>query len=272
MGSRLKYRHRISDNVYTVYKLSPYSHKAIQEIAAGLAYDKYGNYSKDLKIAIEKYNLDSRGTWITADSYSEFCIRLYLKHWLCKSFGIAKKGREKGYILPSRVANECKYHYDLENLTKYNKMKKHSAFPKIGQYRQVVKEARQRASYVGKDENGDPIYDPSKASPTIKFKGTVKLHGCFDKDTLVTLSNGEEVSISEINIGDSVLSYDTKKNIMVNKIVTNTQNFDSDKNWLELEFDDGNIIKCTEDHKFYTKNRGWVEASDLTSEDEFIKI
>jgi major membrane immunogen (membrane-anchored lipoprotein) len=150
-------------------------------------------------------------------------------------------------------------------------MKKHSAFPKIGQYRQVVKEAQLRSSYIGKDENGDPMYDHSMASPTMIFKGSVKLHGCFDKDTLVTLSNGEEVLISEINIGDSVLSYDTKKNIMVNKIVTNTQNFDSDKNWLELEFDDGNIIKCTEDHKFYTKNRGWIEASDLTSEDEFIK-
>lgn len=56
-------------------------------------------------------------------------------------------------------------------------MKKHSSFPKIGQYRQVVKEAKDRAAYVGRDENGDPIYDYSKVAPTIKFKGTVKLHG-----------------------------------------------------------------------------------------------
>lgn len=56
-------------------------------------------------------------------------------------------------------------------------MKKHSAFPKIGQYRQVVKEAKLRSSYIGKDENGDSIYDNTRASPTITFKGTVKLHG-----------------------------------------------------------------------------------------------
>jgi hypothetical protein len=56
-------------------------------------------------------------------------------------------------------------------------MKKHSAFPKIGQYRQVVKEAQLRSAYIGKDANGDPMYDKSKAAPTIKFKGTVKLHG-----------------------------------------------------------------------------------------------
>ena len=56
-------------------------------------------------------------------------------------------------------------------------MKKHSSFPKIGQYRQVVKEAKDRSAYIGSDENGDPIFDISKAAPTIKFKGTVKLHG-----------------------------------------------------------------------------------------------
>lgn len=32
-------------------------------------------------------------------------------------------------------------------------------------------------SYVGLDENGDAIYDPTAKKPTIKIKGTVKLHG-----------------------------------------------------------------------------------------------
>tara|TARA_R110000851_G_scaffold179363_1_gene326418 strand:- start:193 stop:555 length:363 start_codon:yes stop_codon:yes gene_type:complete len=116
MASRLKYRYRISDNVYTVYKLSPYSNKPIQEIAAGLAFDKYGGYSKDLKMVIEKYNLDSNGTWVTADTYSEFCIRLYLNHWLSEHSDDIKKAREKGYILPIRVVNECKFYYELEKL------------------------------------------------------------------------------------------------------------------------------------------------------------
>tara|TARA_R110000796_G_scaffold248124_2_gene374540 strand:- start:3936 stop:4961 length:1026 start_codon:yes stop_codon:yes gene_type:complete len=56
-------------------------------------------------------------------------------------------------------------------------MKKHSAFPKIGQYRQVVKEVRDRAGYVGADENGDAIFDRTLPLPIITFKGTVKLHG-----------------------------------------------------------------------------------------------
>ena len=56
-------------------------------------------------------------------------------------------------------------------------MKKHSAFPKIGQFRQVIKEVRDRSTYIGKDKNGDAIFDNTLSVPTITFKGTVKLHG-----------------------------------------------------------------------------------------------
>lgn len=37
---------------------------------------------------------------------------------------------------------------------------------------------------------------------------------------------------------------------------------------LEIELDDGTVIRCTPDHRFLTKNRGWVQAKDLTDEDE----
>jgi len=86
-------------------------------------------------------------------------------------------------------------------------MKKHSAFPKIGQYRQVVKEAQLRSSYTGKDENGDPVYDHTKASPTIKFKGTVKLHGTnagighTQEDGLWAQSRGNIITPEQDNMG-----------------------------------------------------------------------
>lgn len=56
-------------------------------------------------------------------------------------------------------------------------MEKFSAYPKIGQYRQVITEVKLRNSYVGKDDNGDPIYDKNIQPPKIKFTGSVKLHG-----------------------------------------------------------------------------------------------
>jgi|TARA_R110000851_G_scaffold47424_2_gene115151 hypothetical protein len=86
-------------------------------------------------------------------------------------------------------------------------MKKHSAFPKIGQFRQVVKEAQLRSSYTGKDENGDPIYDHNITSPTIKFKGTVKLHGTnagighTQEDGLWSQSRGNIITPEEDNFG-----------------------------------------------------------------------
>ena len=40
------------------------------------------------------------------------------------------------------------------------------------------------------------------------------------------------------------------------------------KEYMELEFSDGTIIKCTSDHKFLTKSGEWKEAKDLTENDE----
>lgn len=39
---------------------------------------------------------------------------------------------------------------------------------------------------------------------------------------------------------------------------------------VKLTLDNGMTLKCTEDQKIYTKNRGEVMAKDLTSEDDII--
>jgi hypothetical protein len=56
-------------------------------------------------------------------------------------------------------------------------MKKHISFPSIEQFRNVVATINRQSTFVGLDENGEPIYDHNKIKPTLKFKGTVKLHG-----------------------------------------------------------------------------------------------
>lgn len=50
-------------------------------------------------------------------------------------------------------------------------------FPKIEQFRNVVSAILRQSDFVGLDDNGDAIYDSSKLKPTLKFKGSVKLHG-----------------------------------------------------------------------------------------------
>lgn len=39
---------------------------------------------------------------------------------------------------------------------------------------------------------------------------------------------------------------------------------------IEIETETGEIIKCTPEHKIYTKNRGWVEAQHLEETDELV--
>ena len=56
-------------------------------------------------------------------------------------------------------------------------MKKFCSFPEIGQYRQIVKTITERERYIGKDEDGNKIYDHSKMLPVQKWTGTVKQHG-----------------------------------------------------------------------------------------------
>jgi hypothetical protein len=85
---------------------------------------------------------------------------------------------------------------------------KHIKFPEIGQYRNMITSIKQRCRYAGKDENGDPIYDPKVILPTVKFYGTVKLHGScggvsFDWDTGELWANSRKrvVTIGNDNHG-----------------------------------------------------------------------
>lgn len=54
---------------------------------------------------------------------------------------------------------------------------KFEKFNSIEQFRSVVKEVKEKASFVGLDEDSRPIFDSTKPLPTIDFYGSVKLHG-----------------------------------------------------------------------------------------------
>ena len=54
---------------------------------------------------------------------------------------------------------------------------KHFSFPEIRQFRQVIRSITDTTRFAGLDANGDPTFDGLRPLPTIKYKGTVKLHG-----------------------------------------------------------------------------------------------
>lgn len=90
--------------------------------------------------------------------------------------------------------------------------------------------------------------------------------GCFLPDTLVKMADLSYKSISLIKNGDVVIDAYGQ-----NQEVYNTFTYDINEEILELEFENGKIVKCTKDHKFLT-NRGWVEAQHLTEDDDIVEV
>lgn len=84
---------------------------------------------------------------------------------------------------------------------------------------------------------------------------------CFTGDTLIKTTNGNK-KIKDIGIGDKVLTFNHSQCIMEEKEVVRTNNhLDS---IYRLEFDNGQTVECTENHKFYT-NRGYLSIEEILS-------
>lgn len=81
-------------------------------------------------------------------------------------------------------------------------------FPSIEQFRNVIRHVKTHAQYAGRDENGDAIIDQSRPIPTLKFRGTVKLHGTnagivydVDTDTFTYQSRERVLELTSDNAG-----------------------------------------------------------------------
>lgn len=84
---------------------------------------------------------------------------------------------------------------------------------------------------------------------------------CFDENTLVKTKNGYK-KICDIKKNDIVLTFNEENKIEEWNRVEELYEFEIDKEILELEFDNGEIVICTEDHQFYVDGK-WIEAKDL---------
>lgn len=91
--------------------------------------------------------------------------------------------------------------------------------------------------------------------------------GCFVPGSRVKMSDGMFSLIETIIIGDEVVDA-----YGVSQKVTDTLTYDVNEELIELEIDDGTIIRCTKDHEILTTNRGFVKAEDLTSEDDIAEV
>jgi len=100
---------------------------------------------------------------------------------------------------------------------------------------------------------------------------------CLRGDVNITTTEGDisiENLTQQFQNGKSfqVKTYNTKTNEIEIENVINAFMTSPDKKLLELVFDDGNKLHVTPDHKIYTKNRGYVEAQFLTSDDDVVLV
>jgi hypothetical protein len=144
--------------------------------------------------------------------------------------------------------------------------------------KRVFKDSNYHAVYCDGKTIRMPI-DPSKDITELEYPEfydvkitsycTGKCPWCFLPGTPVNTSNGD-IPIEALKLNDVVLGKtDTQETISQNV----EQLFERDYNGeiINIELENGVIIPCTPNHKFFTQNRGWVEAQDLT-EEELLEI
>lgn len=123
-------------------------------------------------------------------------------------------------------------------------------------------------------------------NPTLEFckdlpwTFTEKVDGCLCGKTRVVMADGKSKPISQIKEGELVIGYDINTNEWKIVPVLASQRKPEDGEWIKITTTRKNMgsgnsfgtIRCTHDHKIWTKNRGYVEAYKLQNNDILISV
>jgi intein/homing endonuclease len=90
--------------------------------------------------------------------------------------------------------------------------------------------------------------------------------GCFDKNTLIKTTNGYK-KISEVVSGDNVYTIDDNNKIIYEEVIR-TFSYTPPKKMIKITLENGENFICTPDHKIRTKSGDWVQAKDLSINEE----
>ena len=125
----------------------------------------------------------------------------------------------------------------------------------------------------------DEIYSPEEGAA--HRNGDYHIHDldsaasyCFTSDTKIKTVEFGNISIKELldkNITNfTVVSYDGEKKVECKAYDLRCTRRDAEL--VEVEFEDGLVVRCTPDHKFLLTDGTWKEIKDITNEDEIVKI
>lgn len=101
--------------------------------------------------------------------------------------------------------------------------------------------------------------------------------GCFTPENEVMLSDGTKKKITEVEIGDKVISHDLKEHVVTNKF-----EYDCSEEITNIAVEDGRKIRCTDDHKIFAikkedwdkgiREPKWYKAEELEEGDMIAEI
>jgi len=132
----------------------------------------------------------------------------------------------------------------------------------VGDFYMVHKDNLNKSNYLKYDENG----------------GITKCANlCLTGDTLIEVRKDENSEIQKIKLEDAkdyvgylIKSYNIETNEIEWKEMYEFLDMGVSEEIIEIELENGEILRCTPDHKIYTKNRGYIEAKDLNEDDELV--
>jgi len=112
------------------------------------------------------------------------------------------------------------------------------------------------------DEDGNP-YTCTGGGCTVGVCET----SCFPAGTKITMADGSYKNIEDVEVGDFVLSYDTKKKVYASAEVLDLEE-PMRAHLCYIDFEDGSVLRTTNDHPLYTQD-GW-KAIDIPETKELV--
>lgn len=103
----------------------------------------------------------------------------------------------------------------------------------------------------------------------VRLKGcNLQCSFCFAPNTPIRMGDGTTKNISNVNVGDNVVSWDGNK-FTTKKVIRLYKNINKDLYRVQAG---SRKIYVTGEHPFLTSNRGWVEAKSLTDNDVLVNF
>lgn len=93
---------------------------------------------------------------------------------------------------------------------------------------------------------------------------------CLLPEALVDTPFGPK-QIQHLQVGEIVYGYNEETGARAHAVVHGVISHDKPE-YLEVELVDGKILKLTPEHQVFTVNRGWIEAQELTEDDDLLGV